>query len=60
LPLSCTADNSVMTVYPYLESDNQHMIVYDNHDKIIKAVSTGKNSYYEGSKNLSGIHKMSC
>ena len=58
LPISATAENSVLTVYPFLENDNNYSIIFDSNEGLIKALIC-KQKTFEYSSVLSGKTLMS-
>ena len=58
IPVSATAENSVMTVYPFLENDNNYSVVMDANEGIVKALCC-KSKCYEINTVLTGKNIMS-
>lgn len=53
LPISATADNCILTTYPYLEMNNS-VIVYDNTDNMLKLLVSKTFTSKNKQTNISG------
>jgi hypothetical protein len=57
--ISGTADNCLFTVYPFVESESQQNIIYEQKENYIK-LACPKPTYYEKATSISANTALSC